>query len=81
VIQALSSSAAIAAPTWDGRRGHPGGFHRSVFAELRAAPPDRGARAVLGADPGRVVHVAGDPGCVTGIDTPGDYERALSWRP
>jgi molybdenum cofactor cytidylyltransferase len=78
VIQALSSSAAIAVPTWEGRRGHPGGFHRSVFAELRAAPPDRGARAVLAADPGRVVHVAGDPGCVAGIDTPGDYVRALS---
>ncbi len=78
VIRALSFSAAIAVPTWDGRRGHPGGFHRSVFAELRAAPPDRGARAVLAADPGRVVHVPGDPGCVTGIDTPGDYVRALS---
>jgi CTP:molybdopterin cytidylyltransferase MocA len=78
VIQALSSSAAIAVPTWDGRRGHPGGFHRSVFAELRAAPPDRGARVVLAADPGRVVHVPGDPGCVGGIDTPADYERALS---
>ena len=78
VIRALSCSAAIAVPTWDGRRGHPGGFHRSVFAELRAAPPDRGARAVLAADPGRVVHVPGDAGCVTGIDTPEDYERALS---
>jgi len=81
VVQALASSAAIAVPAWDGRRGHPGGFHRSVFAELRAAPPDRGARAVLAADPGRVVHVPGDPGCVAGIDTPADYERALSWRP
>ena len=78
VIRALSCSAAIAVPTWDGRRGHPGGFHRSVFAELRAAPPDRGARAVLAADAGRVVHVPGDAGCVTGIDTPEDYERALS---
>ena len=78
VIQALSSSAAIVVPTWEGRRGHPGGFRRSVFAELRAAPPDRGARAVLAADPRRVVHVAGDPGCVNGIDTPGDYARALS---
>jgi CTP:molybdopterin cytidylyltransferase MocA len=78
VIEALSASTPIAVPTWEGRRGHPGGFHRSVFAELRAAPPDRGARAVLAADPGRVVHVPGDPGCVAGIDTPADYERALS---
>jgi CTP:molybdopterin cytidylyltransferase MocA len=78
VIEALASSAAIAVPTWAGRRGHPGGFHRSVFDELRAAPVDRGARAVLAADPGRVVHLPGDPGCVTGINTPEDYERALS---
>jgi CTP:molybdopterin cytidylyltransferase MocA/predicted O-methyltransferase YrrM len=77
VIQALSASAPIAVPTWDGRRGHPGGFHRSVFGELRAAPPDRGARAVLAADPGRVAHVAGDPGCLVGIDTPEDYARAI----
>lgn len=78
VIEALGASAAIAVPTWEGRRGHPGGFHRSVFTALRAAPPERGARAVLAADPGRVVHLPGDPGCVTGIDTPADYEQALS---
>jgi CTP:molybdopterin cytidylyltransferase MocA len=81
VVQALAASSAIAVPTWEGRRGHPGGFHRSVFAELRAAPPHHGARAVLAADPARVVHVPGDPGCVAGVDTPADYERALSWRP
>jgi molybdenum cofactor cytidylyltransferase len=80
VVQALGSSAAIAVPTWEGRRGHPGGFHRAVFAELRAAPVDQGARVVLAADPRRVVHVPGDPGCVANVDTPADYERALSWR-
>jgi len=80
VVQALAASAAIAVPTWDGHRGHPGGFHRPVFPELRAAPPDRGARAVLAAHPARVVHVPGDPGCVAGVDTPADFERALSWR-
>jgi CTP:molybdopterin cytidylyltransferase MocA len=81
VVQALASGAPIAVPSWEGHRGHPGGFHGSVFPELRAAPPDRGARAVLAADPGRVVHVPGDPGCVAGVDTPFDYDRALSWRP
>jgi CTP:molybdopterin cytidylyltransferase MocA len=77
VIEALSASAAIAVPVWEGRRGHPGGFGRPVFAELRAAPANRGARAVLAADPARVVYVAGDAGCLAGIDTPADYERAL----
>jgi CTP:molybdopterin cytidylyltransferase MocA len=81
VVEALASGASIAAPTLEGRRGHPGGFGRSVFEELRTAPRDEGARAVLAIDPGRVVHVPGDPGCVAGIDTPADYERALSRRP
>jgi CTP:molybdopterin cytidylyltransferase MocA len=81
VVEALRASASIAVPTWGGHRGHPAGFHRAVFPELRAAPRDRGARAVLAADATRVVHVPGDPGCVAGVDTPADYERALSWRP
>jgi molybdenum cofactor cytidylyltransferase len=80
VVRTLAASAAVAVPTWNGQRGHPGGFHRSVFPELRAAPADEGARAVLAANPGRVVHVPGDPGCVVGVDTPADYDRALSWR-
>ena len=81
VVETLAASAAIAVPTWDGHRGHPGGYSRSVFVELRAAALDRGARAVLAAHPSRVVHVPGDPGCVAGVDTAADYERALSWLP
>jgi hypothetical protein len=42
---------------------------------LRAAPREAGARAVLAAHPDWIVHVAGDPGCRRGIDTPADYER------
>jgi len=77
VLDALRAGAVIAVPTWDGRRGHPGGFGRAAFGELRSAPADRGARAVLAADTARVVLVPGDPGCVAGIDTPADYARLL----
>jgi CTP:molybdopterin cytidylyltransferase MocA len=77
VIEALRSGAAIAVPAWEGRRGHPGGFARAVFGELRDAPADRGARAVLAADPERVAHVEGGPGCLAGIDTPEDYRRLV----
>jgi CTP:molybdopterin cytidylyltransferase MocA len=77
VRAALESGAPIAVPVHDGRRGHPGGFARALLPELRAASPERGARAVLATQPGRVVHVPGDPGCVEGIDTPEDLERAL----
>jgi nicotine blue oxidoreductase len=73
VRAALEEGAAIAVPTVGGRRGHPGGFARALFAELRAAPLERGARAVLDAEPARVVHVEGSAGCRVGIDTPADY--------
>jgi CTP:molybdopterin cytidylyltransferase MocA len=75
VVGALEDGAFAAVPTHDGRRGHPGGFGKAAFAALRGAPPDQGARAVLRAHPGRVVHVEGDPGCLVGIDTPADLER------
>jgi len=81
VCAALADGAAIAVPTADGRRGHPGGFARRLFAELRAAPLDRGARAVLDAEPVRVLHVAGDAGCRAGIDTAADYEARFGSLP
>jgi len=77
VARALAEGALIAVPTWRDRRGHPGGFARPLFPELRSAPPAIGARALLSADPTRVREVAGDPGCVAGIDTPEQFERLL----
>jgi CTP:molybdopterin cytidylyltransferase MocA len=77
VAEALASGALAAVPTWEARRGHPGGFGRALFAELRAAPPERGARAVLAANAARVVHVPGGPGCVAGVDTPEQYARLV----
>ena len=75
VADALAQGAFAAVPTWEGRRGHPGGFSRAAFADLRAAPPERGARAVLASRESGVVHVPGGPGCVAGVDTPDQYAR------
>ena len=75
VVAALREGAVVAVPTHGPRRGHPGGFARASWAALRAAPPERGARAVLAEHPEWVVHVPGDPFCVAGIETPADYER------
>lgn len=75
VVAALQAGARIAVPSWDGRRGHPAGFARAAWEALRAAPPGQGARAVLRDHPGWVEHVAGDPGCLLGIDTPADLAR------
>jgi len=77
VVAALAAGALVAVPSHGGRRGHPGGFARATWPALRAAPPDRGARAVLAEHPEWVVHVPGDPGCVAGIDTMEDYERCI----
>ena len=75
VLEALRAGARIAVPSLDGRRGHPGGFARQTWPALRSASPDQGARAVLADHPDWVVHVPGDLGCITGIDSPEDYER------
>ena len=77
VVAALAGGALIAVPSYGGRRGHPGGFARAAWPALRQAPPERGARAVLAEHPEWLVHVAGDEGCVAGIDTTQDYERRL----
>lgn len=70
--------AAIALPTYEGRRGHPVVFSRSVFDELLAAPAALGARAVVRADPTRVLEVpVTDRAVVEDIDTPESYEALL----
>lgn len=75
VVAALQQGAAVAVPSFEGRRGHPAGFAQGAFSALRSAPPGRGVRAVLHDHPDWVTHVAGDPGCLVDIDTPSDWER------
>ena len=80
VLEALSAGAVVAVPSYQNRRGHPGGFAAAAWPALRAASPERGARAVLADHPDWVVHVPGDPGCLTGINTPEQYARAVEGR-
>lgn len=77
VVAALQGGAIVAVPSHGGRRGHPAGFAAAAWPDLRTASPHRGARAVLADHPDWVVHVAGDPGCVSGVDTPADYDRLM----
>jgi CTP:molybdopterin cytidylyltransferase MocA len=74
VVAALNRGAEIAVPSHAGRRGHPAGFARSCWAALRAAPLDGGARTVLAARPGGVVHVPADSDCLVDLDTPSDLQ-------
>lgn len=67
--------APIVRPTHAGRHGHPVIFDRAVFEDLRAAPPDRGAKAVLQQHAGTVVDLpVDDAGVLADIDTPADYD-------
>ena len=69
---------AIVLPEHSGRRGHPVLFSRAVFEELLGAPLDQGARAVVNADPSRVVAIAVDDAAVVeDVDTPEAYRDLL----
>ena len=60
------------------RHGHPVIFDRAVFADLRAADLNIGAKAVFAIHRDRVLNVeVKDAGAFEDIDTPADYERLL----
>jgi molybdenum cofactor cytidylyltransferase len=75
-----SADLPIVVPQYEGRRGHPVLFARAVFQELLDAPDSEGARAVVRADPTRVLHVAvPDPAVVDSLNTPRAYLNLLRW--
>lgn len=70
--------APVVRPVYEGRHGHPVVFDRRVFADLRAAPLDRGAKAVLARHRASVVDLpVEDAGVLADIDTPGDYDALV----
>jgi molybdenum cofactor cytidylyltransferase len=70
--------APIVRPETNGRRGHPVIFDRAVFDELRQAPLEIGARAVVNAHSSEIVNQpVDDPGCIVDIDTPEEYRAAV----
>lgn len=68
--------APIVRPANGDRHGHPVIFDRSIFADLRSADPNAGAKAVFTAHRDRIVNVeVQDAGAFEDIDTPEDYEK------
>jgi CTP:molybdopterin cytidylyltransferase MocA len=68
------TGAPIVRPVDGDKHGHPVIFDRSVFADLRAADPSVGAKAVFATHADRVLNVeVQDPGAFVDLDTPGDY--------
>ena len=82
VIRALvdryrAGGGSIVVPVYAGRRGNPVLFDRAVFPELLVQQGDQGGRAVITADPARVVTVAfesDEP--QRDLDTWEDYQAA-----
>ena len=79
VIEAWRRTRApIVRPAEGERHGHPVIFDRSVFADLRSADLNTGAKAVFALHRDRIVNVeVNDSGAFEDIDTPEDYERIV----
>jgi molybdenum cofactor cytidylyltransferase len=79
VADALRCGAALAAPWYGGRGGHPVGFAGELGPELRRLDGDTGARRVVDAHRHRLVRVAvDDPGVLRDVDGPADLERGAT---
>ena len=71
-----ATRAPLVRPVHAGRRGHPIVIRADLFAELTAAPTDRGARPVFSRHAARAVDVVvDDPGIHADLDTPEDLAR------
>jgi molybdenum cofactor cytidylyltransferase len=71
VRDALAAGAALAAPYFRSRRGHPVGISGRFRDQLVALGGDEGARQLLAGHEVRKIAV-GDPGVIRDIDTPDD---------
>ena len=75
VRNALLAGAGLAAPSCDGRRGHPVGFASRYREELLGLQGDAGARNLLERDISDVVQITiGNDGIFADIDIPGDLK-------
>ncbi|MDP1618929.1 nucleotidyltransferase family protein [Phenylobacterium sp.] len=73
LVEAVETGAAAAAPVCGGRRGHPVLFGAGLFAPLRQASGDEGARAALaGLGPRLALIETDDAGVLFDVDQPGD---------
>ncbi|TQV66154.1 nucleotidyltransferase family protein [Exilibacterium tricleocarpae] len=78
VAAALRRGQPIAQPRWQGRAGHPVGFHNTYLEELLALSGDRGAREILRRHRQSIHWVeVDDKGVLMDVDTPADLPAGL----
>ena len=68
--------ALLVSPMYQGRRGHPVLFHKTLFHEILALPPGTPIKMVVDRYEAHHRYVEGDLWCVFDLDTPEDVERA-----
>lgn len=79
VAHHLQAGAAIAAPSLNGMRGHPVGFDRRFYADLRTLEGDSGARHLLSRHADKTTLIeCHDPGIHRDIDTLADMQISLT---
>jgi molybdenum cofactor cytidylyltransferase len=68
----------IVIPKFEGRRGHPVIFPKSLFNDLRSAPASEGARAIVHRNEELVYEInTKEKEVLVNIDTPEDYHRYI----
>ena len=78
VRDALAAGAALAAPYWRARRGHPVGISARFRPVLEGLAGDEGARALLARHAAELIKVpVGDPGVLRDIDRPEDLQPPI----
>ena len=71
VLHALRDGARLARPVFGEKVGHPVGFAADCLPELVALTGDQGGKAIIDADPRRLVACAvDDPGVLRDVDVP-----------
>lgn len=77
-----AAGAPLLIPRYQGRRGHPVLFSRSILDEILALPSSASAKQVVHAHHHDAVYVdVADPGVLQDVDTPGDYRTLLQQQP
>ena len=75
LVQAIAAGAPAAAPTFEGRIGHPAALSAGLFAEVMGLQGDRGARALLDGLGEALVRIpAPGAGVLTDVDRPEDLD-------
>lgn len=73
ITNQIKAGAAIVAPTYQNKRGHPVGFSAQFRHELEQLTGDEGARAILKRHVNQIKLLeCNDPGILSDIDTPQD---------